>query len=137
MSISSFRSSVLSIFVLSILVLSSTYAFSATEEVEELVRTAKEGAAVQKKKGQWVPVPIPMSNPTVGTGLQFVLMYLHGDKKPGMPNRTSGLAGMYTDNDSWFTGGFHDGYLSTGDIRIQAYGGYGNLNLKYYGVGGD
>jgi len=107
------------------------------EEVDEFMWTAKEGAAVQKQKGSWVPVPIPVSNPTIGSGLQFTLMYLHGETDSEIPNRTSGLIGMYTDNESWFVGGFHDGNFSDGKYRILTGAGYGSFNLKYFGVGED
>jgi len=113
-------------------------AFAApVSEVDELMLTAKEGAAVQERKGAWVPVPIPVSNPTVGTGLQVVLMYLHGDAGSDTPNQTSGLVGMYTDNRSWFAGGFHDGNFSDGDYRILTGAGYGSFKLKYFGSGDD
>jgi hypothetical protein len=76
-----------------------------------------------------------VSNPTVGTGVQAILMYLH-PKQPGAThNTTTGVAGMYTDSNSWFTGIFHDDYWKNDTIRFSAFVGTGEFNLDYYGVG--
>ena len=101
------------------------------------IEEARKGAVTVSEKGNWVPVPIPVSNPTLGTGLQTVLMYLHskpaGDSRS--PNATSGIAGMYTNTQSWMAGIFHDDYWNDDTYRFTGYLGYGELNLKYYGVG--
>jgi len=106
------------------------------ETYEEIVENAHDIAEVTPK-GAWVPVPIPIVNPTIGAGLQAVLLYLHpkktGDTKS--PNATSGLVGMYTDTQSWFTGVFHDNYWSNDKYRFTGFLGYGEFNLKYYGIG--
>ncbi len=96
---------------------------------------------VQKQeKGKWLPVPIPMSNPTLGSGLQAVLLYLH-PKKPGddvdTPTATSGIGGMYTDSDSKIIGVFHDNYFANDKYRLKVLFGAGDLNLDFYGVGSD
>lgn len=89
-------------------------------------------------KGSWLPVPIPISNPTVGTGLQGVLLYLH-PAKPGdsasTPNATSGLGVMYTSTDSKVVGLFHDDYFADDKYRFKALAGVGDLNLNFYGFG--
>ncbi|MGB2338092.1 MAG: hypothetical protein ACPH5V_12295 [Alcanivorax sp.] len=59
------------------------------------------------EKGNWVVAPIPVSNPTMGTGLQLATLYLHPSRDGnGGPNPTSGLGAMYTDTDSWVVGPF-------------------------------
>ncbi|SMF29051.1 Outer membrane protein/protective antigen OMA87 [Alteromonadaceae bacterium Bs31] len=94
---------------------------------------------VQKQeKGKWLPVPIPMSNPTLGSGLQAVLLYLH-PKKVGddvdTPAATSGLGGMYTNSDSKVIGAFHDNYFANDKYRLKVLFGAADLNLDFYGIG--
>ena len=85
-------------------------------------------------KGSFLAVPIPVSNPTVGTGLQTALLYLHGKAaEDNTPNATSGLAAMYTDNETWLFGAFHDNYLFDDKLRLLAVAGTGDINLDYYG----
>lgn len=99
---------------------------------------AKQGNEISAEhKGKWLPVPIPMSNPTVGTGLQAALLYLHAKKgdDPDAPNATSGIGGMYTDSDSKALGIFHDNSFSGDRFRLRAMAGSGDLNLKFFGVG--
>lgn len=89
-------------------------------------------------RGEWLPVPIPMSNPTLGSGLQGVLLYLHPEKPgddPETPTATSGLAGMYTDSDSKAVGIFHDNYFANDKYRLKLMAGVGDLNLDFYGIG--
>ncbi|MEE4238253.1 MAG: BamA/TamA family outer membrane protein [Anderseniella sp.] len=107
--------------------------------LDENILEAQADAALQGKSGSWVPVPIPISNPTVGTGMQGVLLYLHPNKTEGGngPNVTSGLVGMYTNNQSWAAGAFHDGNWDAGTYRYRLLMGVGKFNLKFYGIGDD
>jgi hypothetical protein len=109
----------------------------AEAEAEEVFEDARQGTAAGYRKGQWVPVPMPVSNPTVGTGVQAVLMFLHpkNDHQSDVPNTTSGLVGLYTNTGSWFAGAFHDGYLAGDTYRISGFAGYGEFDLDYYGTG--
>ena len=93
----------------------------------------------KKPQGSWVAVPIPVSNPTIGTGLQATLLYLHPkiSSAPNVPNATSGVMGMYTDTESWFVGGFHDGNWSDDRYRFSVFGGTNEFDLDYFGTGED
>jgi outer membrane protein assembly factor BamA len=86
-----------------------------------------------------VVTPIPVSNPTVGTGLQAVAMYLHEPRtaEADAPTPMSGLGAMYTDEQSWFAGAFHQDYLLNDTMRLLLVGGAGAVDLEYYGVGPD
>ena len=113
---------------------------SIEDEVAEIIdRTRNSNAFSKKEQGAWLPVPIPVSNPTIGTGLQAALLYLHPKTSadPEIPNSTSGIAGLYTDSDSWFVGGFHDGSLKNDLYRFRALAGTGKFNLDYFGIGDD
>ena len=55
------------------------------------------------QRGDFVIVPIPISNPTVGTGLVFGGAYFYSqteEQKKAQPASVTGAAGVYTDNDS-------------------------------------
>ncbi len=105
------------------------------ENTDEIIDESIQTASVYESKGQWVPVPIPVSNPTVGTGLQAVLMYLHPKHAESTHNSTTGLVGMYTDTDSWFTSIFHDGSSVNDTIRYTGFLGAAHMNLHFYGIG--
>jgi len=91
----------------------------------------------KKQQGTWLPVPIPISNPTIGSGLQLALLYLHPKTSadPTALNPTSGFMGMYTDSNSWFTGGFHDGNWKDDLYRFRVLAGSGKFNLDFFGIG--
>lgn len=108
---------------------------SAGEYEEDLIEETKDVASLVKKEGTWVPVPIPVANPTVGAGLQAVLMYLHPKKPDTKHNTTSGIVAMYTNTESWFTGIFHDDYLQADKYRYSIFMGTGKFNLDFYGIG--
>ena len=101
---------------------------------DELVTTVVEGT-----KGSFAFIPIPISNPTIGTGLGAVAMYMHpkaaGDKSA--PTSSTGVFGMYTSTESWAAGVFHDGYYRQDRIRFKMPVGHGSINLKFYGIGSE
>jgi hypothetical protein len=105
----------------------------------ELIGDVRESGAIGRSRGNWVAVPVPLSNPTLGTGLQAALMYLH-PKRPGeelVPNATSGLGVMYTNTGSWFAGAFHQNSWDHDRYRFTGFIGSGELQLHYYSVGSD
>lgn len=125
-----------------LLILLNPYAALASidEEVAEISGRVSNIESLNKNdQGVWLPVPIPVSNPTIGTGLQAALFYLHpkASTNPTVLNPTSGIVGMYTDSDSWFAGGFHDGNLNDDLYRFRVLAGSGQFNLDYFGVGDD
>jgi hypothetical protein len=108
------------------------------EETDKLIELQKkDNKQDSDKKGSWLPVPIPLANPTLGTGLVGALLYLHPKKSmdPTAPSATSGLGILYTDTDSWFAGLFHDDYWLNDRIRFKVLAGTGDFNLEYYGIG--
>lgn len=117
----------------------SSQASIEDEVVEQTERARKISAMEIKPKGTWLPVPIPVANPTIGAGLQVALLYLHPEtsSKPDVPNATSGIVGMYTDTESWFAGGFHDGNWKDDLYRFRILAGTGEFNLDFYGIGTD
>jgi hypothetical protein len=115
------------------------FASKLEEQTEELHSDADESSKMLKKDRRFVPVPIPISNPSIGTGLGIAGIYLHPQKKgePESVTSTSGVFGMYTDTDSWMVGVFHNGSYAHDRYRIKGILGYGEFNLDFYGVGDD
>jgi outer membrane protein assembly factor BamA len=83
-----------------------------------------------------VILPIPQSNPTVGTGLALAGLLLY-DPSPGGRPWMTGLGGLYTDSESWAAGLMQKAYLYDDRLRLTGVGGYGNFNIDFYGVGND
>lgn len=133
------------VIIVALLALSSSMCVqaSADQDVIEKLDMVTELKGVSKKaqsasQGGWLPVPIPVVNPTVGSGLFGALLYMHPQKNadPTTPTATSGIGALYTDSKSWFTGAFHDDYLKSDQFRYKVLAGTGEFNLDYYGVGG-
>ncbi|MEN8167370.1 MAG: BamA/TamA family outer membrane protein [Pseudomonadota bacterium] len=127
----------MAILMVLLVLLSDKVLGGAETAVVDIVEEAQEGSATSSSKGNFVAVPIPFSNPTIGTGVNAALLYLHS-KRPGddrSPNATSGLGVMYSDTDSWGAGVFHDDAWGNDRFRFTGFAGYGEFNLKYYGVG--
>ena len=108
------------------------------DRVESIGRNASAAKEVNRD-AKVVVVPIPVSNPTVGVGVTLAGIYMHGkeDAEDGSPTSTSGVGAMITSNESWLLGAFHDGYYFDDFMRLRLAGGYGELQLKYYGTGND
>lgn len=129
----------LKILFLLVFILSATTVFASIED--DAIRRADQArdikALATKPKGTWLPVPIPISNPTVGTGLQAAILYLHPKTSEDSTalNATSGFMGMYTDTESWFAGGFHDGNWSEDRYRFRILAGAGEFDLDFFGTG--
>jgi hypothetical protein len=73
------------------------------EQVDQQASGATTAASAVMPKGNGLPVPIPVANPTLGNGLQAALLYLH-PKAPGQedkPGSTSGVGILATDSKSW------------------------------------
>lgn len=101
----------------------------------------------------FLPVPIIITDPAVDGGLGVVGLFFHESEEEkvkrlqGMksadqgaaryliPPSVSAVAGAGTGNDSVFVGGGHMGFFKQGRIRYKGGGGYGDVNLDYYGSG--
>lgn len=88
---------------------------------------------LKAQKGNVVAVPIPMSNPTLDTGLIAGGAYFYGqtpDQKTSQPASVSGAAGMYTSNESWAFGLFHDAYWKGDTWRFTGIVGVADVRLS-------
>jgi hypothetical protein len=91
------------------------------------------------------PVPIVISDPAVGYGGGLAIGYFHqtakdeqqtedGSDRQEIPPTVSFVAGAYTESDSWLVGGGHMASWKSDTIRYLGVAGYGDFNLKFYGV---
>jgi outer membrane protein assembly factor BamA len=106
----------------------------AREEVSREVMETIEPAGKAAQDLGFVIMPIPLSNPTLGTGLTLPLLLLYNPDGKGRPWMT-GVGGMYTDNGSWAVGAFQKAYLNNDKVRLTGAVGFADLNLKFYGIG--
>jgi hypothetical protein len=100
--------------------------------------------------GDFVVVPIPISNPTIGTGLVGGAAYFYPqteEQKKVQPASMSGIGGMYTTSDSKALALFHQNYwkenkwrftggIGGADARLKLAtlpGGEGEVNWRVYG----
>lgn len=88
---------------------------------------------LKAQKGNVVAVPIPMSNPTLDTGLIAGGAYFYGqstEQKKSQPASVTGTAGMYTSNESWAFGIFHDAYWDDDKWRFSGMAGVADVRLS-------
>jgi len=88
-----------------------------------------------------LPIVSPITEPAVGFGGALATLYFipkKSDKNKGfqMPDIV-GVVGGLTENGTWFAGGGYLGFWKDDHIRYRGVIGYGDVNLKYYGKGGD
>lgn len=98
------------------------------------VHTIAGNPSPARKNSDLLIVPIPQSSPSLGTGVTAVgaLFYNpNGSKEPW----TTGVAVMATSNGSWAAGAGHKMAWSKDRFRLTAFGGYGDVNLRFYGIG--
>ena len=92
-----------------------------------------DGSDLTVQSGNLVVVPIPMSGPTLETGLVLGEMYFHAqteEQAKTQPASVTGGAGMYTSSDSKAAALVHQGYWKGDSWRFTAAGGLADLNLS-------
>jgi len=118
------------------------HAHDMASELESYTNTVRMGSKVEKLRREeyrFVPVPVPISNPTTGSGLAMGLLYMWPQEEDDtdIPTSISGVGGLYTSTDSWAAAIFHQGFYAGDRFRVQGVLGYADFNLKYYGIGSD
>src|SRR6188768_3694178 len=103
------------------------------EDISDQVDATRDKTADAEKNSLLI-VPIPQSSPTLGTGLTLGAGYFYnpnGSKEPWI----SAIGVMATSNGSRALGALQKMYLANDTIRITAFAGLADVNLKYYGQG--
>jgi outer membrane protein assembly factor BamA len=91
---------------------------------------------VAHQKASFVAMPIPMSNPAIGSGLGVAALAIYKPSGSARP-WTSGAGGLYTDTKSWGVAAFQKAYLGGDKYRLTAAAGTGVFNVDFFGVGSD
>lgn len=97
---------------------------------------AAETSAAPSTKPDLVIAPIPISNPTIGTGVAAAAVLFYNPNQASQP-WVSGIGGGYTSSDSWGIGAFHSMSLAKDRLRFLGFAGYGIANIDFYGIGPD
>lgn len=84
----------------------------------------------------FLPVPVVITEPSVGYGGGLFGLFLHGkgrrDNGHFIPPAISAFGGGATQNGTWFVGGGHRRTWQDDHIRYLAAAGYANINLDIY-----
>jgi outer membrane protein assembly factor BamA len=107
-----------------------------TSEQIERAGTLAGNAADAKEEGKpsFVALPIPLSDPTVGTGITLIGAALYNPNHSARPWVTGGGA-MFTNNGSRAFGAAQQASFWQDRLRVIAFVGQADLNLRFYGVG--
>jgi Omp85 superfamily domain len=81
-----------------------------------------------------VVAPIPISNPSVGTGLALTGMLLY-KTDPRSPESFTALGAGYLSSHSWLVGAGEKLNFDADLYRLSAGLGYGQVNYNFFGVG--
>ena len=113
----------------------------AREERKAIMRDTLDGAFDFSRylidaKG-FIPIPVIVTEPALGGfGLFLAPVFLTPKHMEGydgyLPPDITGVAGMYTSNNSWFAGAFRMGSFLKAGLRYRALVGYTSLNLTFY-----
>ncbi len=87
--------------------------------------------------GEWFVAPVPISNPTLGSGLAGGAGYIYrfDPADDVSPPTITGVGGMFTSNKSWALAGMHDMAWRQDRFRLRSIGGFGNINMDFSGKG--
>ena len=105
-------------------------ALDLTEELDD---------ATTDRNGSLVAVPIPFSNPTIGTGLAIVSAYMYrlNPEDTETPSSFTGAGGFYADSESWGFGLVQRFYLKEDRMRLLFGALTTELNYDFFGIGND
>ena len=120
-----------------LLLMAGTAAAAGPEAGVASAQSSGEAAAHAKEGGKptFVVMPIPQANPVLGNGLALAALALYQPKGSGGV-WTTGAGGLYTDTESWAAAVFQKAHLAQDKLRVTAAGGYADMNLDFYGIGG-
>lgn len=108
---------------------------AANDEIAE-AKASEDASYEAGKQGRWLAFPIPISNPTLGTGLVGGVIYnrrLGGSKLPS----SFGAAAFWTSSDSYGIGFSARTHLNKDKLRVNGMFGVATLNWDFFGVGND
>ena len=100
----------------------------------------------------FLPVPVIITDPAVDGGLGMFGLFFHESEEDAaarkeamresedagkylLPPSVSAVGAAYTGNESWLVGGGYLGFFREGKLRYQGGGGYGDVDLDFFGFG--
>ena len=83
-----------------------------------------------------VVAPIPISNPTIGSGLALMVMPFY-HLGPESPLSNTAVAAGITSSGSWGVGVAQSTRLRGDKLRLDGFLGYADLRYRFYGAGAD
>src|SRR6478609_2897236 len=115
---------------------SSAWAEPPTQPIEDISEQvdATRDKTADPNKNSLLIVPIPQSSPTLGTGLTLGAGYFYNPNGSHEPWITAAGV-MATSNGSKAFGVLHKMALAHDSVRITAFAGLADVNLKFYGQG--
>lgn len=104
------------------------------ESISDLIDV--DDAAGEKKFRNFVAMPIPVSNPTVGTGLAGIVMWIHQIDDQSPPS-TATVGAFYTNTESKGVFAAEEAFFGEDRYRLNFVVGAFDMNLKFFGIGND
>jgi outer membrane protein assembly factor BamA len=104
-----------------------------SQQIDEFSRPAS-GIASDSLKTELVVMPIPVSNPTIGTGLAIATMVLYRLDEQS-PSSSSTFGGAYTNSGTWGGGLSQKTFFNQDQYRFNLIAGYVDANVDFYGIG--
>ena len=89
----------------------------------------------KKEKGNFVPIPFPITDENLGYGGILAVAYIHNNKKstrPNTPQTITGIAGGATSTGSWLASIFHSQAMNNDKMRYSGMVGYADMFLDFY-----
>jgi len=110
---------------------------AANEGEEAIEKVAEQAEAANAALGEkrFFLMPVPISNPTIGTGLGAISMYLFQAGENAPPS-TFMLGGFWANSKSWAGGMGGVVHTKNDTYRISGWVGYFDVNTEFFGVGG-
>ncbi len=104
-----------------------------SRQIEDVTRPVS-GIASDSLKTELVVMPIPVSNPTIGTGLAIAAMVLYRLDEQS-PSSSSTFGGAYTSSGTWGGGLSQKTFFNQDRHRFNLTAGYVDANVDFYGIG--
>jgi outer membrane protein assembly factor BamA len=132
---------VVTLVLLSSLCVATATAQSGSAEIadEALDLTEELDDATTGRNGSFVAVPIPFSNPAVGTGLAIVGAYMYrlDPQDTETPSSFTGAGGFYADSESWGFGVAQKFFFNEDRMRLLVSALTTEINYDFYGIGNE
>jgi hypothetical protein len=107
---------------------------AAAQSTTEGLETVSEPTDESPKASERIIVPVPISDPQLGSGLGLGIAWFYSPDAGSKP-WTTGIGAIKTSNGSWGVAGYQKMSLAEDSLRFEALGGVGKLNSHFYGVG--